>query len=300
MSLVIDGLRFSYRGEDVLRGLKLELPAGCLAAILGENGSGKTTLLKNINRLLSPRTGTVLIEGAAVADMSGREIARHFGYMPQREEAARCTVFEAVLLGRKARDGGLTGARDVEKIGEILHLVGLEELAMRSAAELSGGELQKVILARALAQEPKVLLLDEPINHLDPVNQIEVMSLLHAVTRDLGITAMVVTHNLNNALRFADRFVLLKAGQVLAAGGREIITPEAIRGTFRIDATIGEVAGVTVVVPALHGVRRHRHLGESGEVREHAHEVDDHVYDHEHGGGADYEHEHEHEHDHGP
>ncbi len=282
MTLRIDDLHFSYRGDDVLRGLTFELPSGCLAAILGENGSGKTTLLKNINRLLSPRTGTVLIDGTAVGTMSGREIARHFGYMPQRQEAASCTVFEAVLLGRKARDGGWTGARDVEKIEEILRLVHLESLAMRPVAELSGGELQKVILARALAQEPKVLLLDEPINHLDPVNQIEVMSLLHAVTRDLGITSLVVTHNLNNALRFADRFILLKRGRVLAAGGKDIITPAALREAFRIDATIGEVAGVTVVVPTPHGVRLHRHLAESGRFREHAHEVDDHVYDHDH------------------
>ena len=282
MTLRIDDLHFSYRGEDVLRGLSFELPSGCLAAILGEHGSAKTTLLKNINRLLRPRMGTVLIDGAAVEAMSGREIARHFGYMPQRQEAAHCTVFEAVLLGRKARDGGWTGARDLEKIEELLRLVHLEDLAMRPAAELSGGELQKVILARALAQEPKALLLDEPINHLDPVNQIEVMSLLHAVTRDLGITSLVVTHNLNNALRFADRFILLKRGRVLAAGGKEVITPAALREAFRIEATIGEVAGVTVVVPTPHGVRPHRHFAESGRFREHAHEVDDHVYDHDH------------------
>lgn len=282
MTLLIDDIHFSYQGNDVLRGVSFELPKGCVAAILGENGSGKTTLLKNINRLLSPRSGVVLIDGAAVKAMSGREIARHFGYMPQRQEAAHCTVFEAVLLGRKARDGGRTGSRDVEKIEDILRLVHLEDLAMRSAAELSGGELQKVILARALAQEPKVLLLDEPISHLDPVNQIEVMSLLHAITRDLGITSLMVTHNLNNALRFADRFILLKRGKVLAAGGKDIITPAAIREAFRIDATIGEVAGATVVVPTLRGVRPHWHLTESGRFREHEHEVDDHVYDHDH------------------
>jgi len=282
MILKIDDLHFSYRGDDVLRGVTLELPSGCLAAILGENGSGKTTLLKSINRLLRPRMGTVTIDGAAVAAMSGREIARHFGYMPQRQEAAHCTVFEAVLLGRKARDGGRTGPADLERIEELLRLVHLEDLAMRPAAELSGGELQKVVLARALAQEPKALLLDEPINHLDPVNQMEVMSLLHAVTRDLGMTTLVVTHNLNHALRFADRFILLKQGRVLAAGGKDILTPEVIREAFHIDVTIGDVAGATVVVPTLHGKRLHRHLDETGRFREHIHEVDDHIYDHQH------------------
>jgi iron complex transport system ATP-binding protein len=219
--------------------------------------------------------------------MSGRELATYFGYMPQRQEAAHCTVFEAVLLGRKARDGGWTDARDVEKVEEILRMVHLEDLAMRPAVELSGGELQKVIVARALAQEPKVLLLDEPINHLDPVNQIEVMSLLHGATRDLGITSLVVTHNVNNALRFADRFILLKHGTVLAVGGREVITPQMIREVFRIDVVVGEVAGVMVMVPTLHGRRTHQHFAASGRLHEHTHEVDDHLYDHEHEGGDD-------------
>ncbi len=282
MILRIDELHFSYHGADALRGVTFEVPSDCLAAILGENGSGKTTLLKTINRLLTPRSGTVLIDGEAVAALSGREVARRFGYMPQRQDAVHCTVFEAVLLGRKGCSGGRASTEDVEKIEDILRLVHLENLAMRPATELSGGELQKVILARALAQEPKVLLLDEPINHLDPVNQIEVMSLLHAITRDLGITSLVVTHNLNNALQFADRFILLKDGVVLAAGGREVITRDTIRNVFRIDVVIEEVAGVPVVVPTLHGLRTHRHFDESGRSHEHTHEVDGHVYDHKH------------------
>jgi len=282
MILKIRNLHFGYRGADVLRGVTLDLPSGCLAAILGENGSGKTTLLKCLNRLLRPRVGTVTIDGAAVAAMSGRDIARHFGYMPQQQAAAHCTVFEAVLLGRKARDGGQTRPADLQRVEDLLRLVHLEHLAMRPAAELSGGELQKVVLARALAQEPSVLLLDEPINHLDPINQIEVMSLLHAVTRGLGMTTLVVTHHLNHALRFADRFILLKQGRVLTAGGKDVLTPDVIREAFHIDVTIGEVGGATVVVPTLHGKRVHRHLDEAGHFREHTHEVDDHIYDHEH------------------
>ena len=282
MTLQIDNVCFSYRGEDVLRGVTVELPAGCLVAILGENGSGKTTLLKTINRLLRPRVGTVVIDGTAVGQMKGRDIPRYFGYMPQRQQAAHCTVFEAVLLGRKARSGGRTTDSDLQKVDELLRLVHLEDLAMRPTVELSGGELQKVVLARALAQEPKALLLDEPINHLDPVNQIEVMSLLHAVTRDFGMTTLVVTHNLNNALRFADRFILLSHGRVLVSGGPDVLTPETIRKAFRIDVTIGEVEGARVIVPRLHGRRAHRHLDATGHFQEHTHEVDDHLYDHQH------------------
>jgi len=282
MTLRIDDLYFAYKDTDVLRGLTFEVPRGCLAAILGANGSGKTTLLRTINRLLKPRRGTVLIDGASVRSLSGRRIARTFGYMPQRQEPAHCTVFEAVLMGRKAATGGRAAPEDLARVEEILHLVHLEDLAMRSAVRLSGGELQKVILARALAQDPKVLLLDEPINHLDPVNQVEVMSLLHAVTRDLGITSLVVTHNLNNALQFADRFILLTRGTVLAAGGREIVTPEVVREVFGIDVIIEQVAGVPVVVPKLHGLRPHSHFDAAGHAHEHTHEVDEHVYDHKH------------------
>lgn len=283
MILRIADLYFSYRGAEVLRGMSFEVPPGCLAAILGENGSGKTTLLKTINRLLAPRQGAVFIDGINAANLRGGEIARRFGYMPQRQEPAHCTVFETVLLGRKS-GGGAAGGEDAAKVEEILRLVHLEHLALRSAAELSGGELQKVILARALAQEPQVLLLDEPINHLDPVNQIEVMSLLHAVTRGLGVTALVVTHNLNNALQFADKFILLKGGKVLAAGGRDAVTPAAIREAFRIDAVIAEVAGVPVIVPRLRDIRPHRHFDRDGRSHEHTHRIDEHIYDHQHNG----------------
>jgi len=283
MILKLNDVRFSYRGVDVLKGVTFEVPAGCLAAILGANGSGKTTLLRTINRLLAPNGGTVFIDGAAVGAMSGREIARYFGYMPQRQEPAHCTVFEAVLLGRKGCSGGRASNEDLAKTEDILRLVHLESHAMRSAAQLSGGELQKVILARALAQEPRVLLLDEPINHLDPMNQIEVMSLLHAITRNLGITSLVVTHNLNNALQFADSFILLKDGVVLAAGEREIITPVTVGEVFHIDVMIEEIAGVPVVIPTLHGSRTHRHFDELGHSQEHTHDVHGHVYDHRHG-----------------
>ncbi len=283
MILRVNDLYFSYRGMDVLRGLTFEVPSGCLTAILGENGSGKTTLLKTINRLLKPRRGTVFLDDQATTALPGAALARYFGYMPQRQELVHCSVYETVLLGRKSASSGRTSAVDLEKVAAILRLVNLEKLAMRSIAELSGGELQKVILARALAQEPKVLLLDEPINHLDPVNQLEVMSLLRAVTRDLDIVNLLVTHNLNNALQFADRFILLKAGAVWAAGGREVVTPAAIREVFRIDVKIEQVAGVPVVIPIQCGQRPHWHFVESGGLRQHTHMVDGHIYDHQHG-----------------
>lgn len=284
--------------------MEFEIHSGCLTAVMGENGSGKTTLLKNINRILKPNAGTVLIDGTAVETMRGTDIAQHIGYVPQRQETAYCTVFEAVLLGRKARNDGDPDKNDLEKVEDILRMVHLEDLAMRPTTEISGGELQKVILARALAQEPKALLLDEPINHLDPINQIEVMSLLHAVTRDFNIASLLVTHDLNSALRFADRFILLKDGTIFAQGDKQVITPDAIKAVFRIDAVIEEVADVSIVIPLVKGIRPHRHYHvhehrhdsvkhSHKHLHSHSHKVDEHIYDHEHQEthGA---HEHEH------
>jgi ABC-type sulfate/molybdate transport systems ATPase subunit len=229
--------------------------------------------------------------------------------MPQTQEGVHCTVFEAVLLGRKARMAGEPGSDDLRKVEEVLRMIRIEHLAMRLPHELSGGELQKVILGRALAQEPKVLLLDEPISHLDPVNQIEVMSLLHEVTKGMRMTSLLVTHDLNSALRFADRFILLRDGRVLADGGKESLTPESIKAVYGIDSIIAHVAGIPVLVPLLKEVRphhhmhahEHRHRDAQGHehththphAHRHEHEVNEHVYEHPHA-GEHGRHEHEH------
>ena len=293
MSLKTDNLNFFYRKRQVLRDIGFEISSGCLTAVMGANGSGKTTLLKTINRLLNPASGTVLINGCPAAKMSGGEIARNIGYVPQRQDAACCTVFEAVLLGRKSRRENAPVREDLHKVENILRMVRLDHLAMRPASEISGGELQKVIIARALAQEPALLLLDEPINHLDPVNQIEVMSLLHAVTKELDIASLLVTHDLNSALRFADRFILLKSGEILAHGDQTIITPASIKEVFGMDVVIEEVAGTSVVIPDFRETRSHVHYhvhehGHKGSgnarmhMHQHSHTVDSHIFDHEH------------------
>ncbi len=283
MMLRVEDIHAFYRnGQFVLTGLGFSLKAGQILAILGPNGAGKTTLLRCINAIIKPVRGTVFVENTDVSRMSSEDIARRLGYVAQHNEAGRITVFDAVLLGRKPHIRWRVTENDFAMANNALNGLGLRHLSLRYLNELSGGELQRVCIARALAQEPKILLLDEPINHLDPVNQIEVMSLLRVIARDRNIASLVVTHDLNSALRFADRFLLLKQGRLLAAGGKDIITPEIIRETFGINVTIGEVGGVTVVVPKLHGIHPHRHVDESGRFREHAHEVDDPLYDHEH------------------
>ncbi len=250
MSIKAQNICFAYHKAAVLKKISFALQPGTLGVIMGTNGSGKSTLLKTINRLIEPQQGTVFIAGNDYRQMTRREIARHCGYMPQKSAAVHCTVFEAVLLGRQALNPERHKAeKGLQQVDEILKLIHLDQLSDRFTNELSGGELQKVVIARALVREPKILLLDEPTNHLDLINQLEVMSLLKKITHRLNLTTLVVTHNLNSALRFADSFILLKNGALHAAGPKEIITPKIIEEVFNLKSVIAEVAGFPVVVP---------------------------------------------------
>ena len=242
-------LAFGYGDTPILHGLNLTMEAGRFIAILGVNGSGKSTLLKNLNGILSPTAGSVLVDGKQLARMDGNEVARHIGYMPQKSSPSSCTVFDAVLLGRKPHLGWHVTARDLEIVENCLHRLGLAPYALRRTTELSGGELQKVVIARALAQEPKILLLDEPISHLDIKNQMDSLGLLKRIATELGLMVVIVIHDLSLALRFADRFILLEKGRLYAEGDQRILTPASIRDVFHIEAEIHQIGGIPIVVP---------------------------------------------------
>jgi len=247
--LALDKLSFAFNGRPILQDISFRLDGGMMAALLGINGSGKSTLLKTINGILKPKQGTVLVEGIPLKGLSGKEIARRIGYMPQKSGGGICTVFDAVLLGRKPHFGRTVSARDLEVVERVLKRLDMERLALRETTELSGGELQKVVIARALVQEPKVLLLDEPVNHLDVRNQLETMSILRELTQEMNLLTITVLHDLTIALRYADHFVLLKDGGLHACGDREVMTPAAIREVFGMHAVIREIDGIPVVLP---------------------------------------------------
>ena len=255
--LTIDNLSFAYGARKVLREITLALNPGELTSILGINGSGKSTLLKTMANILKPCHGAVHVDGQGITSMSGTEIAQEIGYMPQKTDGVACTVFDAVLLGRKPHIVWRASEHDLHIVRDILIQLELEDYALRSTTELSGGELQKVVIARALAQEPKILLLDEPISHLDIRNQMETMALLQRISRELGLVVVVVIHDLSMAVRFSDRFALLRQGRIHAAGGREVITPESIHAVFHIEAAIHEINGVPIVVPFPHHHKTH-------------------------------------------
>ncbi|MEW5932741.1 MAG: ABC transporter ATP-binding protein [Bacillota bacterium] len=249
MILLVDGVQFSYDSRPALRGVTLSVDSGELFFILGNNGAGKTTLLRCLNGILRPRKGTVLVEGEDLLPLGRREVARRLGYVAQRHETARFTVFDAVLMGRKPHINWGPAPRDLEVVTGVLRVLGLEGLSLRYLDELSGGELQKVVIARALAQEPRVLLLDEPTSNLDLKNQLEVLKLVRRVARESGIAVLIVMHDLNLALRFGDKFLLLKDGTVFACGGMEVLTPENIAAVYGVPVAVERAGGVPVVVP---------------------------------------------------
>ena len=249
MIIQVDDISFCYRSTPVLENVHFSLNRGELMAILGNNGAGKSTLLKLINRILIPHRGTVRIDGRALQSMKRREIAQKVAYVAQRHEKSSMTVFDAVLLGRIPHIHWDTGRRDNEIVERILHQLRLAPYSLRPLTELSGGELQKVAIARALAQEPEVLLLDEPTNNLDLRNQLEVLALVRDLVRSHAMVGIVVLHELNLAMRYADRFLFLKDRTIFAAGGREIMTPETIEQVYGVPVAVHRFGHHTVIIP---------------------------------------------------
>jgi iron complex transport system ATP-binding protein len=245
-------LRFSYGepGQGVLEDVCFCIEQGHSVAILGNNGAGKSTLLKCINRIHTPKQGAVLLDGRDILRMPRRELAKNIAYVPQRSEATHTMVFDAVLLGRRPYIRWDATAEDKEIAARLLESFGLTAFAARYLDELSGGELQKVMLARAMAQQPRFLLLDEPTSSLDPYNQHETLRAVRDIVQNQQVGAAVVLHDLNLALRYCDRFLFLKDARVYSFGGAETVTPAAIRAVYGMPADIIEHNGAKVVVPA--------------------------------------------------
>ncbi len=249
MILTVQGVTFHYPSRPVLEQVSFAVEKGELLAILGTNGSGKTTLLKCLNRILKPATGAVLIDSQPIAALSRNALAQRIGYVEQQRSGSRATVFNAVLLGRKPYIQWDITRRDMEIAAQALETLGLDGYALRCLDELSGGELQKVVIARALAQQPEILLMDEPTSSLDLKNQLEVLKLVRQVVRERGLAAVIALHDLNLALRFADRFLLLKDKRIYAAGGPEVMTPANIESVYAVPVAVTSHNGNAVVIP---------------------------------------------------
>ncbi|WP_048149708.1 ABC transporter ATP-binding protein [Methanolacinia paynteri] len=249
MILSINGIEFSYRSRDVLRDVSFDVQPNEIMTILGPNGVGKTTLLKCINKIHHPKAGSILIEEEDIMKMDLLNVAKRVGYVPQHCEKGRLTAYDAILLGRRPHITWNTSDNDLKIVDAAIKRLHMEDLAMRYIDEMSGGELQKVSVARALVQEPKLMLLDEPTSSLDLKNQQEILRIIKAVVRGHSVSAVMTMHDINTALRFSDKFVLLKDGQIFAAGGPDIITPESIREVYGVDVHVETFKNSPIVIP---------------------------------------------------
>jgi iron complex transport system ATP-binding protein len=240
--LEVRDLTAGYGEGPVIRGLSLAVEPGEFVAILGKNGSGKSTLVKAVQGLLANVRGTVLCGGEDVFRMSPRRIAARIAYVPQLAEPVfEYTVEEVVLMGRFARQGRLekTSDEDAAAVTEALRLADVGSLRAKRLSQLSGGERQRAFIARALAQDTPLLLLDEPSLHLDIGYQIEIYGILKDLQRERGKTVVAAEHNINLAAAHAERLVFLKDGAVAAEGPPEAtVTAANIREIFGAEADI--------------------------------------------------------------
>jgi iron complex transport system ATP-binding protein len=250
VNITIKNLTFSYNSHMILDDINLVIESSEILSLVGPNGSGKTTLIKCIDRILKPK-GSILLDGQEIERMSRQDVARKIGYVPQSSSTPLATtVFDTVLMGRRPHIGWKVGEIDLEKVAEVLQRLNLDDLAMRDYSQLSGGQKQKVLIARALAQEPAVLLLDEPTSNLDMLHQLEVMETVSTLVKEKKISAVMAIHDLNLASRFSDKLVMLKKGKVYAAGvPKDLLSECNIREVFGIKAMILNALDRPHIVP---------------------------------------------------
>lgn len=253
MSLHVKGLCFGYQEKEILKDINLSIQKGEFVGILGPNGCGKSTLLKNLLKLLEPKSGIIHIENKKIDDYSLKDLAKILGFVPQRSSLTMPLLVEDILyMGRfchlKSSFAGYSKDDD-RKIDEVMGLLNIEDFKKRVANSLSGGEFQRVLLARALVSEPKILLLDEPTSALDLNYAVEIMKLCQMLVKKLGLLCVMVLHDLNLASLFCDRLLMLKDGVICHKGTpRELFTSEILKEVYGLKCDIIEHKNCPFVV----------------------------------------------------
>ncbi|MCF0142853.1 MAG: ABC transporter ATP-binding protein [Parasporobacterium sp.] len=248
--LEIKNLQFKYkkRAPMVLNGVNLSLQPGEIGIVLGKNGSGKTTLFKNILGICRPLSGNVTFKGQDVIKMSAAERATLMAYVPQHIHFGELSVYDSVLAGRISFFGLKAGAEDHGAVEKIIEEMQIGPFAHRMAEDLSGGEKQKVAIARALAQNPGLLVFDEPTGNLDIANEQLIMEEARKLAHEKNICVLSSLHDLNQALNFGDKFFFMKDGTVKYTGGAECFTEEIIKDVFDVDVSIREIDGRKIIL----------------------------------------------------
>ena len=251
MKLKVRDVEFGYTSVPILKDVCIELAGSEVLGVVGPNGAGKSTLIRCIDRILKPQRGSILLDGRDINEMRLMELAKRMGYVPQStSQIFPVTVFDTVLMGRRPHLGWRSSEKDEEKVLDVLQMLNIENLAMRDINELSGGQQQKVFIARALVQEPDVLLLDEPTSNLDIRHQLEVMEIITSIVREKKISAIMAIHDLNLASRYADRIVMLNGGTIIDAGNpSSVLTPKNIKQVYGVEAVVRNESERPFIVP---------------------------------------------------
>jgi len=267
--LSVHGLTVSYAAHTVLRDVSFEVARGDLVVVLGPNGAGKTTLLRTIAKVVSPKVGTVLLDGHDIAKLPVRQLMKTLSVVPQSEGSVfSFTVQDIVAMGRTPHLSPLAplSQRDWQIIREAMEATDVWELRDRLFTELSGGEQRRVLIAKALAREPQLLLLDEPTANLDLHYQLEVVELIQRLNRERGITVLAVLHDLNLAAMLGQRFILMHRGRIYAVGNAdEVLTPQNIQQVYGVPVVVTRhpLNGKPIIllaerrIPSLRGVKVH-------------------------------------------
>jgi len=251
IQLQAKGIEFGYTSSPILKDVSFEIGPSKLVSIVGPNGSGKSTLIKCIDRILTPECGNILIDRKDVTKMDRMEIAKNLSYVPQSSARTfSSNVFDTILMGRRPHIGWLSSSDDEEKVWEVLRLLGIEELAMSGFGELSGGQQQKVLIARALVQETKVMLLDEPTSNLDIWHQLDVMNIVSDLVKKRRMTALLALHDLNLASKYSDGIIMMKKGRIMAVGSpASVLTPENIEAIYNVEVAVRLQSEEPFIVP---------------------------------------------------
>lgn len=241
-ALQVENLQFGYRKDLVLKEISFNIEKGKFVSIIGPNGSGKSTLLKTINQLYSPSQGNILIDGNDINRLKKKELARKIALVPQDTLIDyEFTVEDIVLMGRHPYKGRFQkeNENDYKIVNEALKMTNTLHLKDRVITEISGGERQRVIIAKALAQKPSIILLDEPTSHLDINHQIEILNLLKRLNKETGTTIVIVIHDINLASRYSDEIIMLNEGEILGMGSPEkVITKNNIEFAYELKVEI--------------------------------------------------------------
>lgn len=240
MALVLEDVTTAYGLTAVIRDISFTVHAGQIVALLGPNGSGKSTLIKTIATVLKAKSGNILFEGRDIYRMDTIDLASRIGYVPQQYTfTLYSTVLETVLLGRRPYIKWTVSGDELSRVQEALRAVGMEGSAGRYMDQLSGGDRQKVFIARALAQDPALYLFDEPTSALDIRHQLGVMEILRDLTGRERASVIIAVHDLNLAYRYADTVIVLKDGRIVAQGRpQDVLTPACVRSVYGVDVSV--------------------------------------------------------------